>query len=563
MPFHPVPEASMPQEELAESTDDAYEATAPQGPTKKPFMQPRASSNRDDESYDNYSAQSLNSNGFNPKALNGDHDDLMAESYEGAAVSYPVARVANLSIDEDAKASLQEQGLWNAPTMMAMQPSNKVMMMAETVEASRPSVPVQKPIAQFMASLENELGVSRDRLVKAFEQLTPGQMQMPPEQTMVQVIKNLNLDSTDESKALGMYSKMLAQMQMIDKKDQMPMANITVPPAGLLKPEAKEVASKYGQNLGPSNHAELKNQMVQVKPEAKEGIIAVPNDVSTSAEVSAPLVRAESKGQEFEQGQSQARGQGQESQTPMPQQALNQYKAHSESPKANVSGHEKSAQMSKLQTDTRAVLSDRKADLADAMSNVTTVDSNVVKAQPGSDLAMVGGSKAVSGLHGESRMDSKHEAIQSIINNAQMLAQKGGGEMKMTLKPEHLGEIQLKVAMDGPRVDIQMVTERSEVKKLIEQGAHELRHGLAQHSLSMEKLDVSVNDKTAGGFNQGRPDFGAAREFASQFNQQQENRREQILEGAAMRGDLASRVSTSRIMPPRQGVSSGRLNVVA
>ena len=118
----------------------------------------------------------------------------------------------------------------------------------------------------------------------------------------------------------------------------------------------------------------------------------------------------------------------------------------------------------------------------------------------------------------------KQEAIQSIIHNAQLLASKGGGEMHMTLKPDHLGEIQLKVAMEGNHVNVQMVTERGEVKKLIEQSVHELRHGLAQHDLSMAKLDVSVGDKTAGGFKQGMPDFSQARDFANQFHQQNAKR---------------------------------------
>ena len=164
--------------------------------------------------------------------------------------------------------------------------------------------------------------------------------------------------------------------------------------------------------------------------------------------------------------------------------------------------------------------------------------------------------------------NTKHEAIQSIINNDQMLATKGGGEMHMTLKPDHLGEIQLRVAMEGNHVNVQMVTERTEVKKLIEQSVHELRHGLAQHDLSMNKLDVSVGDRTAGGFKQGMPDFGAARDFANQFHQQN-GRREIMNDLANLRSNARNGLGiTSSAAHAQSSVGSGssragRLNVMA
>ena len=164
--------------------------------------------------------------------------------------------------------------------------------------------------------------------------------------------------------------------------------------------------------------------------------------------------------------------------------------------------------------------------------------------------------------------DGKHEAIRSIINNAQMLAAKGGGEMRMTLKPDHLGEIQLKVAMEGNRVNVQMTAERGEVKKLIEQNVHELRHGLATHNLSMEKLDVSLATRDAGAFTKGQPDFGAARDFAQQFHQNQSSKRDFMESLAGLRTNAQKSMNTIDRATQVQGARSsgsrpGRLNVVA
>ena len=139
----------------------------------------------------------------------------------------------------------------------------------------------------------------------------------------------------------------------------------------------------------------------------------------------------------------------------------------------------------------------------------------------------------------------------------------------MTLKPEHLGEIHMHVAMNGQKVDVQMTTEHSEVKKLIEQSVHELRHGLASHNLNMEKLNVSLNDKSAqNSFQQGQKDFGQAKEFAQAFHQQNQNRREMsqfdIPGMPNSNSNLSSRAEgASRMMANQMGRSSGRLNVVA
>ena len=160
-----------------------------------------------------------------------DHKGVVGQSYDGAAVSYPMSRIAKESMDEETQKSLEKQGLWNLPTMVMAQPSPQTLAMKDFVSVQsvggsrvKSSVPVQKPIAQFMASLENELGVTPDRLVQALQNLPPGQLQMSPEKTMLQVVKQLGLKGSDETKAVELYSKMLVQMQALDgnQKLQMP-----------------------------------------------------------------------------------------------------------------------------------------------------------------------------------------------------------------------------------------------------------------------------------------------------------------------------------------------------
>lgn len=517
-----------------------------------------------------------------------DEDDeagLMMQSYDAAAVSYPVSRIANESLDEETRNSLEMQGLWTLPTTVAAQPNAKI----ETMAVTKGAVPVQKPIAQFMASLESELGVSPDRLVKAFEQLPPGQLQLPPEQTMVQVVKNLNLEGTDKAKAMDLYSKMLVQMEKLDQRMQAQPLVPVIPTEAPKMVTGPKAASLYAQ-AGAENTVAIKGGTKQVKLaddavsiNQTQGLQAKAASVNSKTESAVPVIESDpaagasniagKQGQgEFKGLNPDLGGQGSFGQPSQDQSNGNSGQKNAgpaavmaqngQSQTGGLSGavKEQSKPEVKLKTDVTK-LSPKHAEPAAVLSpdpmavnNKGFMDLSVVGMEAGK-LAQADGNQA------------KQEAIQNIVNNAQMLAQKGGGEMKLTLRPDHLGEIQLKVALEGSRVDVQMVTERNDVKKMIEQGVQELRNGLAQHNLSMEKLDVSVSDKNAGSFQRGQPDFSAARDFANQFHQQQQSRREQMFDMPGIRSMPHHNRPASTLMTasaaPRQGSSSGKLNVVA
>src|SRR5690606_323568 len=115
----------------------------------------------------------------------------------------------------------------------------------------------------------------------------------------------------------------------------------------------------------------------------------------------------------------------------------------------------------------------------------------------------------------------RDNVVSQVNLSAGRLAEQGGGEMKLTLHPEHLGEIQLKVSVKGEQVEVQMVADKPQVKQLLEQHLGDLKLHLSQHNLSMDRIDVSLNDRSMNEFNQNRQDLNWAREFAQQQNQQQ------------------------------------------
>jgi flagellar hook-length control protein FliK len=84
-----------------------------------------------------------------------------------------------------------------------------------------------------------------------------------------------------------------------------------------------------------------------------------------------------------------------------------------------------------------------------------------------------------------------------LMRQAQLLVNQGGGEMKMQLRPEGLGEVHLKVKVENGQVQIQMLTESDSAKKAIEGSLDELRSGLAQNKLHVDAMKIEVGTDLA------------------------------------------------------------------
>lgn len=110
------------------------------------------------------------------------------------------------------------------------------------------------------------------------------------------------------------------------------------------------------------------------------------------------------------------------------------------------------------------------------------------------------------------------ENVQEIIDQAQVMIRKGGGEMKVSLNSSGLGEVNLKVNVQDGNVDIQMVAEHSEAKRALEKGLGELKANLAQQKLNVEALNVDVSTDLSGGSDADKEaEQDHAREFARDF----------------------------------------------
>lgn len=82
--------------------------------------------------------------------------------------------------------------------------------------------------------------------------------------------------------------------------------------------------------------------------------------------------------------------------------------------------------------------------------------------------------------------------VPDFVQNAQVMVREGGGEMKVTLHPEGLGEVAMKVSVDQGKVNVQMITESDEAKRLIEHQLGELKSQLTSNHLQVSDIKVDT-----------------------------------------------------------------------
>lgn len=194
------------------------------------------------------------------------------------------------------------------------------------------------------------------------------------------------------------------------------------------------------------------------------------------------------------------------------------------------------------------------------------------KAMP--DASMAGATGIAKVLENRNTIEGKiqdQQNVQNMINSTQSLIRDGGGEMKVKLTPEGMGEVNLKVKVNDGKVDIQMVTESREAKKLLEAGLNDLRSNLESHRLNLDNFKVDVSGKTSqehDSLMNQQQEFARnnAREFLGQFRQQNQNFRQGFFEmgGVGYRSpDRSKDIRSDTINPGRQNASARRLDLVA
>ncbi len=99
--------------------------------------------------------------------------------------------------------------------------------------------------------------------------------------------------------------------------------------------------------------------------------------------------------------------------------------------------------------------------------------------------------QVTQGAMAQDRLSS--ESIQNVAGQIQSFTRSGtGGEIRIRLKPENLGELHLKIVTQGDQVGLRIQASDERAKKVLEESLGSLREGLASRQLQLTQFDLSV-----------------------------------------------------------------------
>jgi flagellar hook-length control protein FliK len=158
--------------------------------------------------------------------------------------------------------------------------------------------------------------------------------------------------------------------------------------------------------------------------------------------------------------------------------------------------------------------------------------------------------------------------VKEIISQAQFLAKKGGGEMKISLNPEGMGEVNLKVKMHNGQVNVEMITANDEAKKILEKGLGELKDSLAVHKLHLDSIKIDSTKETSHHLEQQMKDqeSGFQQRFLSDFRDRNQSLKREMLEFGAPSVPMSQtrdRAASSQYNAANKKRSDRRLDLVA
>jgi len=166
-------------------------------------------------------------------------------------------------------------------------------------------------------------------------------------------------------------------------------------------------------------------------------------------------------------------------------------------------------------------------------------------------------------------LEEQYQNIQQVMDKARVLANQGGGEMKVKLAPEGLGNVDLKVKVESGQVQVDLLTDTPEAKKLIESNLGDLKSNLELHKLSLDKFKVNTADRA-----ETQPDLNRdtgrenAREFLGSFKDFNQSFREGFFgipqrEGIDRVGDEAAQKKPEDIRPANRPRNQNGIHLVA
>lgn len=94
------------------------------------------------------------------------------------------------------------------------------------------------------------------------------------------------------------------------------------------------------------------------------------------------------------------------------------------------------------------------------------------------------------------------EILDQMAEKIELLQNKDTQEIKVDLKPDSLGKMSIKIAMEGGVLTAKIITDNFQVKNLLESNIHLLKQTLDNQGIKVDRTDVNVQLNNEGMFNQ-------------------------------------------------------------
>jgi flagellar hook-length control protein FliK len=95
-------------------------------------------------------------------------------------------------------------------------------------------------------------------------------------------------------------------------------------------------------------------------------------------------------------------------------------------------------------------------------------------------------------LTGTSAKSLRAELSGEVNQNVNLAALKGGGEMKLIIRPDGMGEVKLRVEAKEGKIGVHITAENEEVARAIKDGSKDLEKSLRDQNLSLSKFEVAL-----------------------------------------------------------------------
>jgi hypothetical protein len=83
-------------------------------------------------------------------------------------------------------------------------------------------------------------------------------------------------------------------------------------------------------------------------------------------------------------------------------------------------------------------------------------------------------------------------SLAGMSSNIRNITSQGGGEIRVKLHPENLGELHLRIVTDGKQVGIHVQASDDKARKILEESLSDLKDSLSKHQLSLGSVDFAV-----------------------------------------------------------------------